>query len=330
MLNYGNVRKGGIPLNYYFAFQNTTYNIEAAGGYVWAPTSQQGRYIHSHERVGNLEIGDFIIHCAQSRIRAISKVQAAPAISTNEYAGHGVWDREGFYTAVEYFILDHPVEVRDKIENILNLQPAKYAPFNRAGRGNEGYLFECGRALFDYFSEIAIVLQNEPLVQRRLREFCTDENRINLEDDGQEIEEINRLGVIEEVREYTPVPVPVPQIIQTPVGISYARDRRVALNALAHANHHCELVSDHPSFTRRSSTVLYVEPHHLIPMSAQADFGHSLDVEANIVALCSNCHNEIHYGENYLELIKCLFESRKESLEAAGVLTTLDNLMEYY
>lgn len=317
-------------MNYYFVFQNATYSIESEGGYVWAPTNQQGRHIHFHERVGQLEIGDFIIHCAQRKIRAISKVIAAPVITTIEYNGHGEWDREGYYVAVKYFILDHPVEVGLRIRNILNLQPAKFAPFNRVGRGNEGYMFECGRPLFDYLSEIAIEHQNDPDSQNRLRDFCVDEIRIDLESDKHEIEEINRVGVIEQVQEYTPVPKPVPQLMQTPAGASYTRDRKVALNALARANHHCEINPDHPSFVRKGSTVLYVEPHHLIPMSAQYDFDHSLDVEANIVALCSNCHNEIHYGENTRELVQRLYDIRRESIETAGIHITIDLILEYY
>lgn len=317
-------------MNYFFVFQNATYNIETVGGYVWAPTNQQGRHIHFHERVGQLEIGDIIIHCAQRKIRAISKVIAAPVITTVEYNGHGEWDREGYFVSVEYFTLDRPVDVGSIIQNILDLQPTIYAPFNRVGRGNEGYMFECGRPLFDYLSEIAIDHQNDTNSQKRLRDFCMVETRIDLENDKNEIEEINRVGVTEQAQEYTPTPKPVPSLIQTPAGASYTRDRKVALNALARANHHCEINPDHPSFTRRGTDLLYVEPHHLIPMSVQGEFEHSLDVEANILALCSNCHNEIHYGENSHELVQRLYELRKESLEAAGIITTLDNLIKYY
>lgn len=320
----------GDLMSYYFVFQNATYVVESAGGFVWAPTHQQGRTIHFHERVGKLIIGDYIIHCAQGKIRAISKVKAAPMISTTDYDGHAEWDREGYYVVTEYFLLDQPVEVKSKMEKILDLQPSKYGPFNKSGRGNEGYLFECGRTLFDYLAEHAIQKQTNLLVQQRLRSFCNDMNRINLENDLQEIEEINRIGIDVEVPEYTPVPKPVPQLLQTQAGVSYARDRKVAVSAMSRANHHCEIDGDHPSFIRRGSDVLYVEPHHLIPMSAQGEFNHSLDVEANIVALCSNCHNEIHYGEKSFELVQRLFESRKKILEEAGIITTLDSIIGYY
>lgn len=112
-------------------------------------------------------------------------------------------------------------------------------------------MFECGRLLFDYLSEIAIEHQNDTNSQKRLRNFCMDETRIDLENDKKEIEEINRVGVTEQAQEYTPTPKPVPSLIQTPAGASYTRDRKVALNALARANHHCEINPDHPSFVRK-------------------------------------------------------------------------------
>ena len=65
-------------------------------------------------------------------------------------------------------------------------------------------------------------------------------------------------------------------------------------------------------------------------LSAQADFDNRLDVPANIVALCSNCHNEIHYGENARELVKALYSKRSERLKAAGIEIRIDELLEYY
>jgi len=71
-------------MNYYFVFQNATYEVESNEGFIWAPTTQHERYVHSHVRVGNLEIGDHIVHCAKGRIYAFSKVKSAPKINTNE------------------------------------------------------------------------------------------------------------------------------------------------------------------------------------------------------------------------------------------------------
>ena len=48
-------------------------------------------------------------------------------------------------------------------------------------------------------------------------------------------------------------------------------------------------------------------------------FEKSLDVEANIVSLCSNCHNKIHYGSDIEGMIRNLWNQRKEQIQAAGI-----------
>lgn len=111
---------------------------------------------------------------------------------------------------------------------------------------------------------------------------------------------------------------------------TYPRDKQTAINALAHAHYECEIDADHPSFIRKNSDKKYTEPHHLIPMAFSDEFSVSLDVEENIVSLCSNCHNQIHYGRDAAELIKTLFIARKEVLERVGIKISLKRLLEMY
>ena len=88
------------------------------------------------------------------------------------------------------------------------------------------------------------------------------------------------------------------------------------MRALGRANHLCEVDSSHISFLRRNGHVLYMEPHHLIPVSFTDYFGVNLDREQNIFSLCSNCHNQIHYGrkEDIRNLIAKLFFSRAQEI----------------
>ncbi len=111
---------------------------------------------------------------------------------------------------------------------------------------------------------------------------------------------------------------------------TYPRDRQKAKNALAHAGYKCEINPEHKTFKRKSSGLDYTEPHHLIPLSRSGDFEVSLDREQNIISLCSNCHNEIHYGEDAEKLIKELYEQRKELLEEVGIKIGLDKLIIMY
>lgn len=63
----------------------------------------------------------------------------------------------------------------------------------------------------------------------------------------------------------------------------------------------------------------YTEPHHLIPLQYEDEFISSLDVQANIVSLCSNCHNRIHYGADAKTLLIDLWNKRKDEIIKAGI-----------
>lgn len=108
------------------------------------------------------------------------------------------------------------------------------------------------------------------------------------------------------------------------------RSPQVAINAVARANYLCEIDPSHESFVRRSTKKNYVEAHHLIPLAYWKEFEHSIDVEANVVSLCSNCHNRIHHGLDADDLIKQLYNQRKERLEKAEIGIELDRLIKMY
>lgn len=110
----------------------------------------------------------------------------------------------------------------------------------------------------------------------------------------------------------------------------YPRNKNIALKALDSANYSCEINATHPTFIRRNSDKNYTEPHHLIPLAFSGNFSYSLDIEENIISLCSNCHNEIHYGKNAAQLIRQLFSARKDALKQAGIDITIDELLKMY
>ncbi len=127
---------------------------------------------------------------------------------------------------------------------------------------------------------------------------------------------------------------PAPKEKQPPIMVEnrkvYCRDRQTAVNALAHAGFKCEIDNCHPTFIRRNSDKPYTEPHHLIPMAYSDEFINSLDVEANIVSLCSNCHNQIHYGKGAEKLLEKLYNKRKDALKKSGIEISLEKLLSYY
>lgn len=111
---------------------------------------------------------------------------------------------------------------------------------------------------------------------------------------------------------------------------SYKRDKKKSINALKKAHYKCEISLNHPTFVRRNSDQNYTEPHHLIPLSFSDDFTVSLDIEENIISLCSNCHNQLHYGRDIRPLLEKLYNDRKDVLKKAGISITLEDLFKMY
>jgi len=108
------------------------------------------------------------------------------------------------------------------------------------------------------------------------------------------------------------------------------RSRKTAENALILADFKCELDNEHFTFIRKNQNVPYTEAHHLVPLAYSELFSCSLDVEENIVSLCSTCHNQIHYGKDAEVLIRKLYASRKELLRKAGIVLSEQELLEMY
>ncbi|WP_017212204.1 HNH endonuclease [Clostridium beijerinckii] len=114
----------------------------------------------------------------------------------------------------------------------------------------------------------------------------------------------------------------------------YVRDARIGKRALQLANFQCELDSEHEAFISNTNSENYVEAHHLIPIKYyySDEFKYSIDNEANIVALCPNCHRKLHFGqpEVKMELLEKLYNENIKNLEKAKIYITLDRLLEMY
>ncbi len=113
---------------------------------------------------------------------------------------------------------------------------------------------------------------------------------------------------------------------------STRRDPVKAANARVAANYLCEYNSNHRSFTNKATNHDYVEAHHLIPMQLQNRFFYSLDIEANIVALCPVCHRMIHHATNEekRDIITKLYNDRIERLKKCNIYIELDDLLKFY
>ena len=102
----------------------------------------------------------------------------------------------------------------------------------------------------------------------------------------------------------------------------YPRNAQKAGDALLSAGFMCEVDAGHFSFySKVDPSRMYVEAHHLIPLSKYDEFENSLDIPANIVSLCPNCHRCIHHAtSNESErLLQVLYNKRKQRLIDAGI-----------
>lgn len=81
-----------------------------------------------------------------------------------------------------------------------------------------------------------------------------------------------------------------PEVI-TIVSKAYKRNPEVVVATLRRANGYCEKCRCKAPFIRKSDNTPYLEVHHRIPLSEGGD-----DNLENTIALCPNCHRELHFG----------------------------------
>ena len=110
------------------------------------------------------------------------------------------------------------------------------------------------------------------------------------------------------------------------------RSPAVSAAAIRTANFLCEIDQNHQTFMSRAKGQRYVEAHHLIPISKQQLFHVSLDVVANIVSLCANCHRQLHYGidKDRKSLLKSLFNRRRKRLQERAIDVSADDFLGFY
>lgn len=72
---------------------------------------------------------------------------------------------------------------------------------------------------------------------------------------------------------------------------AYVRNPYVVNEVLKRADGICERCKNKAPFNRKSDGTPYLEVHHLVPLSEDGD-----DTVTNAIALCPNCHREIHFG----------------------------------
>ena len=89
-------------------------------------------------------------------------------------------------------------------------------------------------------------------------------------------------------------------------GIVYDRDPRIVIEARRRAGFTCEVSNCTSELFHKPNGDLYLEVHHLDPLSKGGP-----DILSNAVCLCPNHHREIHFGTHRDRLRADLVEKRK-------------------
>lgn len=112
----------------------------------------------------------------------------------------------------------------------------------------------------------------------------------------------------------------------------FVRSPSIAAEAIRAAKFKCEVDESHWTFTSNARKQRYVEAHHLIPISKQSHFLYSLDVSANVIALCATCHRLLHYGASSERsaLLRTLLRRRKDRLRLKLIDVTPNEFLEFY
>lgn len=125
--------------------------------------------------------------------------------------------------------------------------------------------------------------------------------------------------------------IDAPLLLANSVQVSNKRDPKKAANAKKKAGYKCEYDNNHQMFKGINGDN-YCEAHHLVSMGMQSKFFYSLDVEANIICLCPNCHKLLHHSspEEKRIILTKLYNDRIERLKNCNIYIELEDLIKYY
>ena len=129
------------------------------------------------------------------------------------------------------------------------------------------------------------VKQGKKQLLQKIESLLSQQPTSDFEEYVRRASELRRNGPIKEK----------PAGVQNPIqakgeAISYSRDPKVRLWILQRADGHCELCGAAAPFLMESEEP-YLESHHIVWLAEGGS-----DTPENTVALCPNCHRELHFG----------------------------------
>lgn len=133
----------------WWVFQNYTYEEESKGSFLWAPKIDKGGNIPHHwKTMSLLKEGDIVFSCVNQKIVAISSVVTDSYDYTKPFDKS--WEEDGLKADLIFTELENPIELAPIVDTLMPMMNSKYAPLNRKGTGNQGYLYHISDVVGEY------------------------------------------------------------------------------------------------------------------------------------------------------------------------------------
>ncbi|ERG68062.1 HNH endonuclease [Exiguobacterium chiriqhucha] len=124
-------------MNFFIVMQNDIYDQQMKDKLIQCPQKDSfGNIPHYYSRMIELQKNDRIFHYTNGSIVAIGTVETNTSIREFEQSHY-------FFVPVDYQILSHPLHIRTHWAEIESRLPVEYAPFQKNGADNTGYLYPC-------------------------------------------------------------------------------------------------------------------------------------------------------------------------------------------
>lgn len=316
----------------FYVFQGKTYPIEKNEGVIRSrQKTKNNKIIPSTALMKEVQKGDYILHGYNKNIVAISVVKNSyekiilPETLNNDQRRK---KKDGYQISCEYYEFKNPLDLKNHQNWIIENNTDKINnPFDIKGKGKQRYLCNISENFVKYFIMEIIKLQQNETTLKILLDCLSIYNNQN-----QSINDI--LSTIKNVSvslEEKPEEKNI-QLYKNEGKEKQVRNIPTSIQALEKAKYLCEFDPNHKLFMRKNGLHTYTESHHLIPLSKHNEFNKSLDVPANIVSLCSHCHNLLHYGQlqDKKEILSKLYKEREQRLKNCELHIDFSQLLSYY
>lgn len=167
-------------MKYWWVNQKGTFKHEFNGDYLWSPKEGKRGPLKAYNNMRLISVGDPILSYVNGYIIALSKAVtcAFSAPKPSEFGNAGAeWSDEGWQVDAKYELLTQKFSPKYNIEKIRPLLPDMYSPIRENGNGNQSYLFEISKELF----QVLMALGGEKDIAR-----LTD--NIEISQNAQEVE----------------------------------------------------------------------------------------------------------------------------------------------